>query len=129
MTVDAVAAFWAGHAGEARPVLARRRVGISRPAPLRLTRRGRLVLVVLVLIALVPLSWVGLRHASVAADARDQSPPTRYVTVRQGETMWAIATRLFPHADPRETVRHIIDMNGRGPTLMPGDVIAVPAGR
>jgi Tfp pilus assembly protein FimV len=128
MTVASAAPSWAGHAREARPGRARRSADAVRPAPVRLTRRGRLVLIVLVLVALVPMSWVGLRHASVAAGARDQAPPARHVTVRQGETMWAIATRLFPHADPRETVQRIIDMNGRGPTLMPGDVITVPSG-
>jgi hypothetical protein len=34
------------------------------------------------------------------------------VTVRPGETIWAIAERVAPGRDPRDTVQAILDLNG-----------------
>lgn len=103
---------------------ARRRSG--RP-PLRLTRRGRAVLLAAVTLALAAGSWVLLRHPSVAADGRQRPGVLREVTVLPGETLWAIAGRVCPHADPRDVVQRLMDVNGVGPALSPGDVLAVPA--
>jgi hypothetical protein len=79
--------------------------------PLRLTRRGRAVLRALVLLLLVALlSTAGLALAR-RADAADPLAPVRYHVVLPGETLWGIATRLDPSADPRETIAELVETN------------------
>jgi Tfp pilus assembly protein FimV len=52
------------------------------------------------------------------------------VTVRPGETLWTIAARVRPNADPRQTIARIQDMNGlTSSTLQAGRVLLVPAAR
>lgn len=85
------------------------------PAParvgLRLTRRGRLV----VLLALATLLLVAFSLGRTSADAgstRLGPPPT--TVVQPGETLWAIARRIAPTADPRATVARLHDLNDLG---------------
>ena len=82
--------------------------------PVRLTRRGRLVLTLgVALVATVLLALAGLA-ALRAAPAADAAVPERTVTVmvEPGETVWQIARRTAPNADPRATVDQILRLNG-----------------
>jgi Tfp pilus assembly protein FimV len=90
--------------------------------PLRLTRRGIVVLCALVavlagtLLALAALS-------SPAAPGGHAAPAT--VTVRSGDTLWSIASRVAPGADPRAEVAALQRLNHLGGTaLTPGQVLA-----
>lgn len=95
-------------------------------APLRLTRRGRMV--VAVLVALV-LGGVALLFANGAtADVPEGARAVTVRTVGAGESLWAIASSVtVPGADVREALREIADLNGlTGPTLAAGQQLVVP---
>ena len=90
----------------------------SRPATaassaraLRLTRRGRALL----LLALVTLLLVAFSLGRTSADAGHDTPAARPTTVVQpGETLWSIAHRVAPGADPRATVARLTRLNDLG---------------
>lgn len=82
------------------------------PRPrVRLTRRGRLLL----LLTLVALLLVAFSLGRTSADAGHAAPPVRATTVVQpGETLWAIAHRIAPGADPRVVVERLSRLNDLG---------------
>lgn len=93
-------------------------------APPRLTRRGRLVLVLL--LALLAVTAFSLGRASSDASGAPAAS-RRSVVVQPGETLWQIARRAVPAADPRETVARIADLNDLdGSTVHPGQRLVVP---
>lgn len=96
----------------------------ARAHGVRLTRRGRAAVVAVAVVALTGL-WLGARAAaSERAGAREAY---RTVTVHPGDTLWEIATRYTPDADPRVTVHRIIDLNGLpGPAIQVGQRLALP---
>jgi nucleoid-associated protein YgaU len=50
------------------------------------------------------------------------------VTVAPGDTLWGIASRLYPDSDARQKVYEIEQLNGlRGPTILAGQRLRVPA--
>lgn len=82
---------------------------------LRLTRRGRMVLVgFLVLVAVL----IALAAARDAAATGRGVPPNLYrkdlsqVVVQPGDSLWSIADRAEPDADPRLVIQQIADLNG-----------------
>ncbi|MBK5305093.1 MAG: LysM peptidoglycan-binding domain-containing protein [Frankiaceae bacterium] len=84
---------------------------VSRRAPrLRLTRRGRLVLLVLCSLILLAIISVG-RAGSQAATATETGPTLQQTTVQPGETLWAVAQRIAPDNDPRQVVAQIRRIN------------------
>jgi Tfp pilus assembly protein FimV len=96
-----------------------------RPARLRLTRRGRVVL--LVMPALLALSGALLAAAPGVAEAAPHATP-RTVVVGPGDTLWAVAQRVAPQVDPRTTVAAIERLNGlQGAGVEAGDVLRLPA--
>jgi len=99
----------------------------SKPAaPVRLTRRGRLVLLML----MVALAFTAFSVARTATQAGTgpARPATRYVTVHPGETLWQIARAAAPGDDPRDTVDRIRDLNQLDTTvLQAGQRLVVPA--
>ncbi len=110
-----------------REVPARRSAGAqTRPAPgaLRMTRRGRLVvLAVALLVVLLPGAWRAMATAQV------EGPSTVAVTVAPGDTLWGIAAAIDPGADPRALIAEIRELNGLTQSgLVPGQVLVVPAG-
>lgn len=76
--------------------------------PLRLTRRGRLVVVVAVLLALSG-ALVAFGPSVLATSGAAGDPAT--VTVHPGETLWDIAGRVNPDGDVRGTVDDISELN------------------
>jgi hypothetical protein len=133
-----------------RPVTERRvtqrpvsRARASQPAGLTLTRRGRLV-VALGVLALVLAAFVGLvvlllgptatpasaTTSSAAAGVVSAHSGLATITVRSGETLWAIATRVAPNADPRETITAIEQVNNlRTGYVYAGQRLVVPSTR
>jgi len=101
--------------------------------PLRLTRRGRVVLIgiPLVILAAVLLSLAGfLTSPAKAADsAADLSvTPTITVTVQAGESLWAIAGAAAPGRDARDVVADIVQLNNlTAGGVVPGQQLFVPA--
>jgi nucleoid-associated protein YgaU len=90
------------------PAATARKAAVSRPR-LRLTRRGRVVLVVLP--ALLALSGALIAAAPGVAEAAPRVAP-RTVVVGTGDTLWTIAERIAPDTDPRTTVAAIERANG-----------------
>jgi hypothetical protein len=80
--------------------------------PTRLTRRGRL-LVSLAVLLLAVTGGVLLTGGGAALAGTDRPAVShQQVTVQPGQTLWQIAERTAPGADPRETVQRILDLNG-----------------
>lgn len=94
---------------------------------LRLTRRGRGVVIGLALLAALGISSVA-QHASADAPARSVSVETW--TVAPGESLWLIAGAVAaPGQDLRVVVAELIELNGlSGAGLQAGQQILVPRG-
>jgi len=100
--------------------------------PLRLTRRGRVVVAVAsaILAAAVSLIVAG------AVQATSRSLPPRVaqqnisrVIVRPGQSLWSVAESADPNADTRLVVQQIIELNGlTGDTVAAGQQLWVPRG-
>ena len=102
----------------------------ARPASrgqLRLTRRGRVV-VTLLLLGLVLGAAVLFGGTSVATGDAGADVPTRTVVVGEGDTLWAIAGEVAAPGEVREMVHQIEKLNSLpGPALEVGQELAVPA--
>jgi hypothetical protein len=95
----------------------------ERPAPLRLTRRGRVVVVVFVALMLTLAGSL----ARVASSASGPPPPPRTHVVAPGESLWEIALRWHPGADPRVGVARLVAVNHlASPSLVPGQALHLP---
>jgi LysM repeat protein len=101
--------------------------------PLRLTRRGKIVLIgiPLMLVAALLLSLAGFLTAPAkAADAAADLAltPTVSVTVQSGESLWAIAGTVAPERDARDVVADIVQLNNLSSgVVVPGQQLFVPA--
>jgi hypothetical protein len=90
----------------------------------RLTRRGRVLLVMTVMFALV-VAGLTLGHGSSLAASR--APAHHSITVEAGETLWGVATRVAPHDDPRVVVADIVSFNHlRSASVEPGQRLVIP---
>jgi LysM repeat protein len=100
--------------------------------PLRLTRRGRIVVAVAAALVLAGLS-LGIASAALAA-SHPASPGAAQqgltqVTVRPGQSLWSVAENADPSADTRVVVQRIIDLNGlTGNVVVAGQRLWVPRG-
>jgi nucleoid-associated protein YgaU len=94
------------------------------PQGIRLTRRGRLVLLVLLAAALVAL--LGVTRTAVAW-AEPTGPTTRTVVVQAGDSLWEIARTVDPQRDPRAVIAEIEDLNGLNDApVVAGQALIVP---
>ena len=109
----------------------------ERPAPLpplRLTRRGRIVLIgiPLVLLAALLLSLAGFFNAPAKASdsaAELQTTSAVTVTVQPGQSLWGIAAAVAPDRDARDVVADIVQLNNLSAgAVFPGQQLFVPAG-
>ena len=98
---------------------------------MRITRRGRLVLVALVTalaFALVALGQGAASAGSADANGAPSSPVSNTWVVQPGETLWVIAERVDPEIDPRETVARIVAMNDLpNSSVQAGQELQIPA--
>ena len=100
---------------------------VRRP-PLRLTRRGRAVVLGFFVLMASLASGVLLATASRAADPDAGPAPT--VVVQPHDTLWSIATRTAPRRDPYAAVAEIQRLNGLdGYVVQPGDTLVLPRPR
>ena len=94
---------------------------------LRLTRRGRLV-VTLLMSALVLVAFLAAGGSSVATRQAGDPAPIRTVEVQEGQTLWSIASEIAEPGEIRDMVYTIERLNSLpDATLTEGQVIAVPA--
>ena len=101
-------------------------------APLRLTRRGR---VVVALAAALLVTLVSLLLAGVAQATNDGPSPRAarenlvQVIVRPGQSLWSVAESADPDQDTRAVIQQIIDLNSlNGDTVLAGQQLWVPRG-
>ena len=107
---------------------------VARPARMgarstvRLTRRGRVVVVLLALSLALLVGFV-LASGSVATDEPGTPEPTRVVMVGAGDTLWDIAAGLADDGDVRAMIDHIERLNALDSgMLVAGQKLVVPAG-
>ena len=90
---------------------------------LRLTRRGQMVL--LLIVAASVYAAFGLGHAS--ASPEPVSTSAHQTVVQQGDSLWAIASRVEPNQDPRDVVGKIESLNHlQGSTVAVGQTLQLP---
>jgi LysM domain len=100
--------------------------------PLRLTRRGRIVIaaVAALLVTMVMLIVSGAAQAtshSVPPGSAEQNL-TR-VVVRPGQSLWSVAESADPDADTRLVIQQIIELNAlTGDAVFVGQRLWVPRG-
>ncbi|MCC9206203.1 LysM peptidoglycan-binding domain-containing protein [Arthrobacter sp. zg-Y769] len=105
----------------------------SESVPLRLTRRGRLVLVgaPLMIAAAVLLAFIGFFTAPAMASV-DSAEQTRtiQVSVSSGDSLWSLATEFAPEQDPRTVVADIVELNNLADATVPaGSQLYIPVSR
>jgi hypothetical protein len=100
--------------------------------PLRLTRRGRVVLIGIPLVLLAVLIFLLAGFLNAPAKAADSAAdlsvtPTVSVTVQSGESLWAIAAAVAPERDPRDVIADIVQLNNlTAGAVVPGQQLFVP---
>jgi LysM domain len=127
-----------GRAGDLRGPRQAVRERDAGPAPprstVRLTRRGRIVVAIVltaVSLLLAALAWMVVAARAQAADG-GLPPGAVYrnltsVVVHPGQTLWSIAAQAEPAADPRAVMQQIIELNAlRGTSVEPGQHLWVP---
>jgi len=102
------------------------------PAPIRLTARGRLLLVasgLVVALSLFSNTTALGQGKSGSSDASAIALNSYYetITVLPGESLWSIASHIDSHANKADLVAAIIDLNGlTGSALRAGQQLRVP---
>ena len=107
------------------PAAMRRR---QAPSTLRLTRRGRLVVLGAFVLAALAVLVFALSDAATGTAERGAPVPVRVVQVEAGDTLWDIASRAAPGEDPRDLIDEIEELNALDGSLRVGTEIAVPVG-
>ncbi|MFI6482864.1 LysM peptidoglycan-binding domain-containing protein [Nonomuraea sp. NPDC050663] len=97
---------------------------------IRLTRRGRVVVVLVIAFFTLAGFWLGTRAAGFAAEA-SVVPHTNglaWVEVKGGDTLWTIAGTVAGHgSDPDAVARQIMSLNGLDSSLIrPGTRLYLP---
>jgi len=113
-------------------VLERRQASASR-APIRLTRRGRVVVASLLVTGLTVCALLLSLLASGGAQATNHGLPRagyqgmRQIVVRPGQTLWSIASAAEPSADTRVVVQEIMTANAlTSVNISAGQLLWVP---
>jgi hypothetical protein len=95
---------------------------------LRVTRRGRVVfgtLLALVIAGGAIAAALGGGGAAAAGGASEAH--FSHVTVLEGQSLWQIAEKVAPSADPRDVIAAIVDLNQLpSSTVSPGEKLAIP---
>jgi len=99
-------------------------------SPIKLTRRGRMLVSALSFAAMLAISLVslfGIATASAKASNEASNSTTTQIVVAPGETLWTIAARVNPEIDPRAVIDQIMDLNViEGSNVYAGQVLLVP---
>ena len=99
-------------------------------SPIKLTRRGRLVLSPVsftIMLAISAFSLFGIATSSAKASNETSNSATTQIVVAPGETLWTIAARVNPEIDPRAVIEDIKALNViEGSEVYAGQVLLVP---
>jgi LysM repeat protein len=100
--------------------------------PLRLTRRGRVVVAVAAALVLAALSLVIAGSAQATNHPVPSGTAQRTVAqviVRPGQSLWSVAENADPGADTRVVIQQIVELNGlTADTVFAGQHLRVPRG-
>lgn len=109
-----------------RPVRIAQPGALAQPA-LRLTRRGKVVVLAVALAAIAVLA-IAFGSAGIASGETGAPQDTTTVRVIAGHTLWQIAAEANPTGDIRTTVDQILRLNSlpSASALQLGSEIAVP---
>ena len=104
--------------------LTRARYGATGLKGLRLTRRGRVIVVLLAVVVALGIFFVG----SIAnAEGVRKGVAVGSHPVVAGDTLWSIARGINPGMDNRDVVADIMELNGiNSGAIAAGDVLYVP---
>lgn len=118
-----------GSSSPSQPQVARAAEAAAGPAPrYSLTRRGQLVIAVLLALPLLALVLSVLLNSSPATASHEQSSQQVVYTVAEGETLWGIAESIAPADDPRYVIAALKDANGiTGGDVHAGQSLVIPA--
>ena len=111
------------------PIAARAHVNstpVTQPR-LRITRRGRAVLMTLIAIPIVIAAMFFALNGGGAMAGNGPSVPLEQVTIEPGQTLWGLAEEYAPHSDPRDFVADVVNLNSIVEVLEAGQVIDIPA--
>jgi multidrug efflux pump subunit AcrA (membrane-fusion protein) len=99
-------------------------------SPIKLTRRGRMLVSTMSFAAMLAISLVslfGIATASAKASNEASSSATTQIVVAPGETLWTIAARVNPEIDPRAVIEDIKALNViEGSEVYAGQVLLIP---
>ena len=118
MSIQAPLTMSAGASAGARPAVR-----------LRLTARGRRVLLALAVAPVIGGIAVSLVTGGSALASGEPAAPVRFatVTVLPGDTLWSIAAEAAPGVDPREVIEDIKSLNNLSSGMIQvGASIAIP---
>ena len=122
---SAVVQQYTAGATSTRPLATRRvrEVRVPRTRPVRLTARGRVVVLGVLLAVIVSAFWLGRATSTASADPVAASS----VVVQPGQTLWEIAGDVAPGKSRRDTVAALLRLNpGLSGAVSPGQTVNVP---
>ena len=107
------------------PAVASREPARETARSVRLTRRGRVVVVLILMVVAGLVFSLGRVSAGAAPTG---SRPGASTTVRAGESLWSVAQRIAPQDDPRDVVGALLAANhlSEDAALRPGQVLLLP---
>ncbi|WP_255546651.1 LysM peptidoglycan-binding domain-containing protein [Glaciihabitans sp. dw_435] len=96
---------------------------------LRITARGRAVLLTLVTTPLVVGALLlAINSGGAIATDSGSATPLETVTVFAGESLWQLAEDIAPNSDPRDVIADIVSLNQLdSSSVHPGQQLDVPA--
>lgn len=100
----------------------------SAPAPrLRITARGRALLLGLVAVPLSAALLVLALNGGGATATLEAGAPAQVVMVEPGQSLWSIAERIAPRADPRDVILELVAFNRlESADVWAGQQISIP---
>ena len=101
----------------------------ARAPRLRLTQRGRGVLLVIVATPFVIAAlFFALNGGRASAALESPNTSLQYINVDAGESLWGVAQEIAPNADPRDVIQQIIELNQlNSADVFAGVRLAIPA--
>jgi nucleoid-associated protein YgaU len=113
-----------------RPSTPRPSAPVAARTPVRLTRRGRLVVAAAALLVAAAVSVVLAGAAQALGHSGGPARPGAGITkvqVQPGQNLWTLAEAYDPNADPRQVIQEILQLNSMSTDqLQPGQVLWMP---
>ena len=101
----------------------------SSAAPLRITRRGRVLLLMSLVAVLFGSFSLGRANSEAAPEAGPAIAAASFdeTVVQAGESLWTVARRIAPDNDPRQVVAQIRALNKmEGSQIQVGQLLLLP---